>query len=409
MGRLAFIVNQFPRQVDAYFLRELVGLQESGLDFLIYSLLSPPSGWKVHSDAQPLLQRTIYPPPIRGLVTSALRTAARKPLTAMRSLGQIVAGHRSMPAALAKSIAVLPQSFAFAQDMQARGITHIHANWATYPAAAALVISRMTGIPFSFTGHATDIFVHKAMLPEKIAAARFVITCTRYNREYLTNLAPEHAQKVRSVYHGVDLQRFARNGAKREPDLVLGVGTLRTCKGFDELIRAMGILRDQGCRVRLEIIGEGEERPSLEALIRELGLADLVTLTGYRPQEEVIPAYHRASVVALPAHFEDHFGIPNILIEALAARTPVVCTELPSLSELVEQERSGFFVPERDPQALAAAIAHLVKNPEVAERTAAEGCRRVTETFDMRQTVAELAEILRRASERERNPFPSQP
>jgi glycosyltransferase involved in cell wall biosynthesis len=388
---IAFVVNQFPRQVDAYFLRELAGLAESGLDYAIYSLLPAPRGWKLHEDARRLLDRTVYPPSPGGVAAAALAATLRRPATVAGTCARIAWGHRSMPAALAKSLAVVPQSLAFAADMRRRGVRHIHANWATYPGTAAFLISRLTGIPFSFSGHATDIFVHHAMLREKIESARFVLTCTRYNRDYLAAIAPGRRSAIETIYHGVDLERFAQNGIEREPDLILSVGTLRACKGFDDLIRAVAVLRDRGRAVRCEIVGEGEDRPALEQLIARLGLSDQVRLLGYRPQEEVIPAYHRAAAVALPAHLEDHFGIPNILIEGLAAGAPVVCTELPSLGELVEHERSGLFVPERNPEALADALGRLLDSPAWARELAEEGRRRVMASFDMERTVAQLA------------------
>lgn len=391
---LAFVVNQFPRQVDAYFLRELSGLAASGLDYAIYSLLPAPRGWAVHADAKKLLERTVYPPSPARLAGAALAGAVRSPRVLASTCAQVAWGHRSMPAALAKSLAIVPQSVAFAADMRRRRVRHIHANWATYPGTAALLISRLTGIPYSFSGHATDIFVHHAMLEEKIRAARFVLTCTRYNREYLAGIAPERKEAIETIYHGVDLPRFARNGVAREPDLILSVGTLRSCKGFDDLIRAVGILKDRGRTVRCEIVGEGEDRAALEQLIAELRLGEQVRLVGYRPQEEVIPAYHRAAAVALPAHHEDHFGIPNILIEGLAAGAPIVCTELPSMGELVEHERSGLFIPERNPVALADALVRLLEAPEWAQGLAEEGRRRVVEHFDMERTVARLAERL---------------
>src|SRR5262249_45357341 len=129
-----------------------------------------------------------------------------------------------------------------------------------------------------------------------------------------------------------------------------------------------------------------------------LGLTEQVRLVGYQPQEEVIPAYHRAAAVALPAHLEDHFGIPNILIEGLAAGAPVVCTELPSLGELIEHGRSGLFVPERNPEALADAIQQLLDDPSGAARMASEGYRRVRESFDMQETVGALAATFQAAS-----------
>jgi colanic acid/amylovoran biosynthesis glycosyltransferase len=389
---IAFVVNQFPRQVDAYFLRELVGLAEEGVDFTLYSLLPAPSGWKIHEDARMLLGQTVYPAaPVRRLARGA-GGLLRQPGKSLRLLSEIIRGHRTMPAALAKSLAILPQTIEFADEMKHRGVRHIHANWATYPATAALAISRLTGIPFSFSGHATDIFVHHAMLEEKLAAAKFVITCTGFNRGYLGDLCPAARDKIETVYHGVDLARFARNGAARDPDLILSVGTLRACKGFDDLIRAVALLKQRGRRARLEILGEGEERENLEALVRELGVSEQVLMPGYLPQEEIIPAYHRAAAVALPAHHEDHFGIPNILIEGLAASVPVVCTELPSLHELVEDGKSGLFIPERDPEALADAIERLLAAPDFAAEIAEEGRRRVADNFDMRVTVHQLAE-----------------
>jgi colanic acid/amylovoran biosynthesis glycosyltransferase len=394
---LAFLVNQFPRQVDAYFLRELSGLAERGLDFTIYSLLPAPQGWKVHADAEALLPRTVYPPAAVATALRAGRRVLQEPRRALGRIGRVAWGHRRLPTQFAKAMAIVPQSLSFAEDMERRGVRHMHANWATYPATAAYVISGLTGIPFSFSGHATDIFVHKAMLREKIAAARFVVTCTGFNRGYLAEIAPSCGDRVETVYHGVDLPRFERGGPPRESDLVVSVGTLRACKGFDDLIRAIALLRDRGRRVRLEILGEGEDRPVLERLVANLDVGDRVRLLGYLPQEEVVPAYHRASAVVLPAHHEDHFGIPNILIEGLAAGAPVICTELPSLGELVEHGRSGLFVPERDPERLAAAIAELLDDPQRGAALAAEGRRRVAENFDMRRTVDRLFEKFRAA------------
>lgn len=394
---IAFVVNQFPRQVDAYFLRELVGLLDEGVDFRIYSLLPAPQGWKVHEDVNVLLDRIVYPSSVPGRIGRAAASALRQPLRTTRLLGEIATGHASMPGALAKSVAITPQAIEFANRMKADGVRHVHANWATYPATAAMIISRLAGIPFSFSGHATDIFVHHAMLGEKLAAAKFVITCTGFNRGYLGEVCPAAADKVETIYHGVDLERFSRNGAKREDDLILSVGTLRTCKGFDDLIRAVALLRQRGRKARLLILGEGEERANLEALVRELGVGENVSMPGYLPQEEIIPAYHRAATVALPAHHEDHFGIPNILIEGLAATVPIVCTELPSLHELVEHEQSGLFIPERNPEALAQALERLLGNPDFADQLAAEGCRRVAQNFDMRSTVKQLAERFKQA------------
>ena len=133
---IAFVVNQFPRQVDAYFLRELVGLLDEGVDFRIYSLLPAPQGWKVHEDVNVLLDRIVYPSSVPGRIGRAAASALRQPLRTTRLLGEIATGHASMPGALAKSVAITPQAIEFANRMKADGVRHVHANWATYPATA---------------------------------------------------------------------------------------------------------------------------------------------------------------------------------------------------------------------------------------------------------------------------------
>ena len=104
------------------------------------------------------------------------------------------------------------------------------------------------------------------------------------------------------------------------------------------------------------IVGDGEERRGLERLIRSPGPPRPDRITGFLAQEDLVPLYQQAGVVTLPALSESHFGIPNILLEALAVETPVICTALPSLSEFMEDGVHGLFVPEQSPKALADAI-----------------------------------------------------
>jgi hypothetical protein len=114
---------------------------------------------------------------------------------------------RRHPRMLLRALVAFPKAVYFATLVQAQQIAHVHANWATHPAMSALVIARLTGVPWSFTGHASDIYLHTTMLAEKIQAAKFVITCTRYNRDYLTRIAGEAtASKIIVSYHGVDLK-----------------------------------------------------------------------------------------------------------------------------------------------------------------------------------------------------------
>jgi glycosyltransferase involved in cell wall biosynthesis len=178
---------------------------------------------------------------------------------------------------------------------------------------------------------------------------------------------------------------------------MLAVGTLLECKGFADLIEACHILADRGVRFECTIVGDGPERRRLEGLIRRHALLDRVRISGYLSQEALVPLYQRASVVVLPALSERHFGIPNVILEALAVETPVVCTPLPSLVELVEDGRQGLYVPERSPAALADALEALMRDPEWGRAMGRAGRRKVEELFDTDKNAVGLEELFRSA------------
>ncbi len=392
-NRLGLVVSQFPRYVDAYFLREISALASRGIRFRIFSLRGF-DGAVVHAAAKPFLPDTVYVPFLFSwpLARAHARFLYQMPLRYLGTLATVIGGTLRQPRALVRSLAVFPKSVYLAELVRTEGIAHVHANWASHPATSALVIARLTGISWSFTGHASDIYIDNAMLPEKLRAAEFVVTCTSHNQGYLARAAGlTTADKIVVSYHGVDLARFAPP-AQRPVDRfrILTAGTLRECKGFPDLVEACRLLAGRAIAFDCTIVGDGEERAGLERLIRRLGLQDRVRITGYLSQEDLIPLYQQASVVALPALSESHFGIPNVLVEALAVETPIVCTRLPSLSELMEDGECGLYVPERDPGALANALEQLARDPARCRAMGAAGRRKITTLFDAEKNTAAL-------------------
>jgi glycosyltransferase involved in cell wall biosynthesis len=275
------------------------------------------------------------------------------------------------------------------------GITHIHAHFATRAATVARQVSALTGVPFSFTAHAHDIF-HSAIdgvaLARTISAARFVITVSEYNRRYLTALLNQHGQRGRvlRLYNGVDLSTLQPIGSAA-PDLIVGVGRLIAKKGFAELVDAMRLLRAEGRRVRCAIVGEGEERADLERRIAAASLDDVVQLLGARPPADAARIMASASVFALPCVVGpdgDRDGMPTVLVEAMALGTPVISTPVAGISELVEHERTGLLAAERDGASLAHAIARLLDDRELRERLCSAALTHVRAHFDLHTNVA---------------------
>jgi len=151
--RIGVIASTFPRPVDAYLLRELLALREQGINLRIYSLRHP-GGTVLPRNAAALSQVTAYPPP---LAAPAMRAAHREflrvaPARYLATLKTLIRDHAGSPKLLAKVVAVWPQTVYFASCARRDGLDHVHANWATYPAASALAIGRLTGLPWSFAG-----------------------------------------------------------------------------------------------------------------------------------------------------------------------------------------------------------------------------------------------------------------
>src|SRR5437667_1102480 len=126
---------------------------------------------------------------------------------------------------------------------KAHAVHHLHAHFASDAATVAMLASRITGIPFSFTAHAKDIFheaVDSQLLRRKIEEAKFVVTVSEFNRRHLMKLAGSGSQdKILRLYNGIDLQRFRPDLSRpREPGFILAVGRLQAKKGFHRLIEA---------------------------------------------------------------------------------------------------------------------------------------------------------------------------
>ena len=422
MKRLAYLLATFPALTETFVVGEILELRRRGVPIELFALRQPRETVD-HRDAEALRPETTY---ARGLgdprlLAAHLRMLARRPGRYLRTLGLVVRGTWRNPVLLLKSLALFAKAVDLAEIMTARGIEHVHAHWATYPTTCALVVSGLTGRPFSFTAHAWDISLVRTFLPEKIAHARFVVTCTRENQSVLAGLAPgAHAAKVHLNYHGVSLERFAPPAERRraERPRILACGSLFERKGLADLVRACALLARAGVAFDCVIVGEGPQRPKLQALIAEGGLGERVQLVGAMAPTEVIRQYERADVFVLPClarsvdvideeadvvkSLECWFegkgsvikdGIPNVLMEAMAMGVPVVSTPTAGIPELVIDDVNGVLVPPRNPAALAAAIRRLLGDEDLRRRLALRASEDVRARFDRRVTANELADI----------------
>jgi glycosyltransferase involved in cell wall biosynthesis len=395
----AYVVSQFPEFCETFILNEMIELGRRGIPFEIFSLKACRDR-HLQPGAAELLALTHYPPapwsPSLWLANLAL--AARFPGRWFSTLGLAFHSLRGGRVLFFKTLYVFLLSSWFARRARARGVRHIHAHWASIPSSAGLFTARLAGLPFSLTAHAYDIFIDRTLLREKMRAARSLVTCTEYNGRFLRERYPDQADKVKVVYHGVDLDVF---GQPRDPALekpiLLSVGRLCDTKGFPDLWDACRILRERGLEFRLRVVGDGYMRRELEERARRLGIADIVEITGLLPREQVIQAYREARLFVLPCVVTergDRDGLPNVIVEAMAMGLPVVGTDVSGLPEAIEDGVTGRLVPPRSPEKLADAVEALWTNAPLRARMGREGREKAERVFALKLNMDKLADFI---------------
>ncbi len=420
---LGMILKGYPRISETFISNEIGLLESLGFTVHILSMRHPREDF-THASVTRIRARVDYlPETIQGnlgrLLAANLEWLVRHPLRYARGLARMaVRLARTRKAATVKHL--LQAGYIASRVLPGSGVGHLHAHFAHSPTSVASFASLLTGLPFSFTGHAKDIYTQNPdRLVEKMAEARFVVTCTGYNAEHLAELANGNgatagtpgaaktdgaaraATPIHRVYHGIDISLFAPGEprlAPAPPYTILTVARLTPKKGLPTVFAALAALRRRGVAFRHVLIGSGEERPALERLARELGLEEHIEWLGTQPHEVVISHFRQADLFLLGCEVSgngDRDGIPNVLVESMAMGVPVVATTVSALPELIPDDSYGLLVPSGDPEALAHAVAQLLTDLPLRRQVIENARARVVEHFDNRKLAGDLAAIFR--------------
>ncbi len=392
---LGFLVKVFPKISETFILEEVLGLEKMGVALRLYTLADPGDSLTHDAVARVTAPLVRVPDSPRGHAYSFaarhLRLLAVAPLRYVRALAA-AAGRGP------RGLRDFARAGWLAGQLREDGVQHLHTHFISSPADIAELVSQMSGIAFSISAHAKDIYLSDATdLRRKLAAARFTVTCTDFNCNALREIAP--AAHVHRMYHGIDQGVFhprVRQATGLAP-LILSIGRLRAKKGLDTLIDACRLLRGRGLLFRCEIVGYGEERDSLQAMIDTYELNDCITLTGKLVRDDVINRYARAAVYVQPSRIAadgDRDGIPNVLLEAMAIGLPVVASRVSGIPELVRHRQNGLLVQADDVAALADSIGELIGDKALCGSLGASARTTVTENFNNHRNLRLVLQLL---------------
>ena len=388
---VGYVLKRYPRYSETFVVNEILELERAGVPLQIFSLRYPEDGH--FQDAISRVRAPVHYLASTGLKAAELWSAMNRvrasvpgAWTAIERLHRMEARH-------------LYQALRLTEEARRLGVTHFHAHFATEATAVARAASLISNVPYTFTAHAKDIFhesVDRSDLARKIDDASAVVTVSEFNRSFLRRGWPAQAGSIVRIYNGLDLERFEYQDPTPRAPLVLAIGRLVPKKGFEVLVEACAILRDQGRAFRCAIVGAGELEDVLRTRIRERALEASVRLVGARPQGEIVRWIQRSAALAVPcveAADGNRDGLPTVLLEAMALGTPCVSTDVTGIPEAILHERTGLLVAQQDPKALAHALARLLEDDALRTRLARNARAHMENEFDATRNVAKLRSL----------------
>lgn len=422
---VAYVLKGYPRTSETFITNEIYILETLGLKLSVFSI-KKLEGQKHHAVVDSITAPVTYLPQASDLTGNSflawlaenlpkfLKYHGRLLLTRPASyLGALIEclrmsiKYRQHPLDGLRTVYIkefLQAGYIADSVLNNPNIRHLHAHFCHGSTTVAMFASRISGIPFSFTAHAKDIYLPELnpgdLLQIKMRRAKFAVTCTGANQEHLDarNLT---TTDVHRIYHGLDIDHFnpepRTERSANEIPTILSVGRLVEKKGFDYLVRACGILRARGVNFNCRIVGGSDKYAKvIRQLITDLQLDDMVSLPGAVTQEELLAIYQQGVLFALPCLVVDNGdrdGIPNVLVEAMAMEMPVISTDISGIPELITHQVNGLLVPEKDAVAMADAIESLLNDAALRQRLGKAARQTVCRDFNSRHTTIALKNL----------------
>lgn len=393
--KVAYLVNQYPKISHTFIRREILALEDIGIEVVRTASRKGPEEL-VDQDDKLELEKTLYLLSNRlGVIFSLLTALCSSPIKTTTAFRTALSLRSNCSGSFVRHMAYLAQAAYLSRLCKEQNIAHVHAHFGTSPAAIALLCKLLGGPGYSFTVHGPEEFDDPKglSLNEKISNANAVLAITSFCKSQLSRwCAYEHWEKIRIVHCALGEEYIdAKPVAFPEHFSMLSIGRLCEQKGQMVIVEALRRLSERGITTRCNIVGDGELRAIIESKISEYGLSASISILGWKSSEEIRQLIDDSSLLLLPSFAE---GLPVVIMESLARARPTITTYIAGIPELIEDESNGWIIPAGDPEKLSSAIEHAMKSPkEVLEKMGAAGRASVQEHHDVRKEADKLKQI----------------
>jgi glycosyltransferase involved in cell wall biosynthesis len=394
--RIAYLINQYPAISHSFIRREIIALEQLGLEILRISI----RGWNQElADEQDQLERKRTRYVLRTnrvtLLFSAVRMLLQRPIRFMRALATAWHMSRCSDRPLHVHLAYVVEACVIELWLRNANVKHLHAHFGTNSAEVAMLVHILGGPPWSFTAHGIETFDNPRLvgLSEKILSCVFAVAVSSYGRAQMyRSVPPQYWLKVHLVHCGLELGSLAPVDASGGlKDGFVCVGRFSPEKGHIILLDAARQLAEQSIPFKLTLAGDGELRPQLEAMIAQYKLQERVHITGWVSEAQVRAAILAARALILPSLAE---GLPVVLMEAMALCRPVIASCLAGIPELVRDGKDGWLVPAGDVFSLVQAMrACLDASQDSLWCMGNAGRQRVLENHDINTEALKLRDL----------------
>ena len=401
--KIVIVLKGYPRLSETFIAQEILGLERAGFNLSLVALRRPTDTKRhpVHDEVKaPVLYLPEYLHEEPGRVIKAVLKALPRP-GFWKALGALL---RDFTRDRTRNrIRRFGQGAVLAAELP-EGAGWLHAHFIHTPASATAYASMMTGIPWTCSAHAKDIWTSPDWeLAGKLSGNRWTVTCTRTGFDHLRQLGGPSAH-VHLSYHGLDLARFghfdgerpARDGSSpADPVRMISVGRAVPKKGYDILLNALSLL-PADLHWRFEHIGDGDIIEALKKQASRLGVSDKLNWRGAMDQKDVLASYRASDLFALACRITpdgDRDGLPNVIVEACSQGLVCLSTDISGVPELLTDGENGLLVPSENAKALAVALERAIRDPSLRQRLGRAAEQRVRADFDFHTSISQLKSL----------------